>query len=252
LNTIHPGAGGELVCALLASLRGHGGFREGAPNYVGQDIIESAIAAFAAEGYDLSWSGELRPMLLENLSGVALSDALQSYVRRAKRGSSDAAVLAGTSKDLLEGVAAHILQRRYGAYPQTSNFPTLLGQVFVALGLATPMEPPSPGEPANKRVDRAMYELACAINQLRNKEGIGHGRPRLPSVTPDCHREYGGNRRASLEHSSGPQIEGLFRRPAFCVSRRRKASFILANKSCAPSSDISASTIRAQRHRQQA
>ena len=179
----NPVAGGELVRALLASLRGHGGFREGSPNYVGRDVIESAIAAFGAEGYDLSWSGELRPMLLENLSGVALSDALQSYVRRAKRGSSDAALLAGTSKDLLEAVAAHILQQRYGAYPQTSNFPTLLGQVFVALGLATPMEPPSPGEPANKRVDRAMYELACAINQLRNKEGTGHGRPWLPSVT---------------------------------------------------------------------
>jgi hypothetical protein len=28
-----------------------------------------------------------------------------------------------------------------------------------------------------------MYELACAINQLRNKEGTGHGRPWLPSVT---------------------------------------------------------------------
>ena len=28
-----------------------------------------------------------------------------------------------------------------------------------------------------------MYELACAINHLRNKEGTGHGRPWLPSVT---------------------------------------------------------------------
>jgi Abortive infection C-terminus len=100
-----------------------------------------------------------------------------------KRGSADAALLVGTSKDLLEAVAAHILQLRYGGYSSTSNFPTLLGQVFVALGLATPMDQVSPGEPSNKRVERAMYELACGINQLRNKQGTGHGRPWLPSVT---------------------------------------------------------------------
>lgn len=28
-----------------------------------------------------------------------------------------------------------------------------------------------------------MYELGCAINHLRNKQGTGHGRPWLPSVT---------------------------------------------------------------------
>lgn len=179
----NPAAGGELVCALLALLRGHGGFRETSSNFVGRDAIESVIAAFASEGYDLSSSGELRPRILENLSGAALTDALQSYVRRAKRGSSDAALLAGTSKDLLEAVAAHILRQRYGYYSETSNFPTLLGQVFVLLGLATPMDPRSSGEPVNKRVERAMYELACAINQLRNKEGIGHGRPWPSSVT---------------------------------------------------------------------
>jgi hypothetical protein len=61
------------------------------------------------------------------------------YIRRAKRGSTDAALLIGTGKDLLEAVSVHILQQRYG-YSFTSNFPTLLGQVFVALGLATPLD----------------------------------------------------------------------------------------------------------------
>ena len=28
-----------------------------------------------------------------------------------------------------------------------------------------------------------MYDLACGINQLRNKQGTGHGRPWLPTVT---------------------------------------------------------------------
>jgi hypothetical protein len=72
---------------------------------------------------------------------------------------------------------------RWGSYSSHSNFPTLLGQAFVALGLATPQEAPRPGEAPQKRLERAMYELGCAINHLRNREGTGHGRPWLPSVS---------------------------------------------------------------------
>jgi hypothetical protein len=28
-----------------------------------------------------------------------------------------------------------------------------------------------------------MFDLACAVNTLRNKAGTGHGRPWLPNVT---------------------------------------------------------------------
>jgi hypothetical protein len=176
-------AGGSLAAALIELIRGHGGFRETSPNYVGTHAIANAIEAFETEGYELSVDGQLRPKLLDSLSGTALTEALNSYVRRAKRGAEDAALVIGTGKDLLEAVAAHILQQRYGGYPSTSNFPTLLGQVFVALGLATPQDPVKPGEPTQRRIERAMYELACGINQLRNKQGTGHGRPWPPSVS---------------------------------------------------------------------
>jgi Abortive infection C-terminus len=176
-------AGGNLVSSLISLVRGHGGFRETSPNYVGSEAIANLAAAVCDEGFELTSDGHLSPKILENLSGVALTKALMAYVRRAKRGIQDAALLAGTGKDLLEAVAAHILEQRYGAYSSTSNFPTLLGRVFVDLGLATPQEAVQPGEPANKRVERATYELACGINQLRNKQGTGHGRPWLPTVT---------------------------------------------------------------------
>ena len=179
----NPEAGGEFVYSLVAQVRGYGGFRESSPNYVGKHTVENAIAAFDSEGYELSLEGELRPKVLDNLSGPGLTDALKSYIRRARRGADDAALIAGTGKDLLEAVAGHILQQQYGGYSSTSNFPTLLGQVFIALGLATPQDTPQPGEPPNKRIERAMYELACGINQLRNKQGTGHGRPWLPTVT---------------------------------------------------------------------
>jgi len=34
-------------------------------------------------------------------------------------------------------------------------------------------------------MQRALYDAACAVNTLRNKEGTGHGRPWLPSVSPE-------------------------------------------------------------------
>jgi hypothetical protein len=142
-----PDAGAQLVGALIAQIRAYGGFRESSPNYVGKHAYQNAAAAFAAEGYELSLDGELRPRLLDNLTGLELPEALDAYVRRAKRGAADAALLTGTGKDLLEAVAAYVLQHRYGAYPATSNFPTLLGQAFVTLGLATPKNPVIPDEP---------------------------------------------------------------------------------------------------------
>jgi hypothetical protein len=176
-------AGQEFVFSFVALIRGHGGFRDSSPNYIGKDKIENAASAFALEGYELSADGELQPRVLDNLSGTSLTDALNAYIRRAKRGSSDAALLTGTGKDLLEAVAGHIQQQRRGGYSTNSNFPTLLGQVFVDLGLATPADPIVSSEPPNKRIERAMYELACGINQLRNKQGSGHGRPWVATVT---------------------------------------------------------------------
>jgi len=83
--------------------------------------------AFEAEGYELASDGELRSRLLDNLMGLQLTEALKAYIRRAKRGADDAALVTGTGKDLLEAVAAHVLQQRTGAYPTISNFPTFLG-----------------------------------------------------------------------------------------------------------------------------
>lgn len=178
-----PVAGEAFVESLLSLLRACGGFRPGSKNFVGSEAIANAIAAFRAEGFTLTDEGELRPQLLENLSGVALSEALASYIRRAKRGAEDAALLAGTGKDLLEATAAHILVECNGSYPQGANFEGLLGMAFVAVGLATPQHPVQSGEAPQRRSERAMFTLACAVNSMRNKLGTGHGRPWLPNIT---------------------------------------------------------------------
>jgi hypothetical protein len=178
-----PESGGVFVGKLISLVRGCGGFREDSPNFVGQDVIKDVSEVFKTEGYQLLPSGEVSSTLLDNLEGTELSEALEAYVRRAKRGAMDAALVTGTGKDLLEATAAHILHERWGAYSDRDNFPTLLGQAFVTLGMATPQQPEQLGEPPQNKVDRALYQAGVAVNHLRNKEGTGHGRLWMPSVT---------------------------------------------------------------------
>lgn len=175
--------GRQFVDRLISLIRSCGGFREESPNYVGKEAIASLQQAMASEGFVLAPGGELRPVALDALDGVQLTEALAAYVRRAQKGAEDAALLVGTGKDLLEAVSSHVLRELWGQTPAQSNFPTLLGQAFVALGLKTSADAPVNGEPPQHRLQRAMYDAACAINTMRNKQGTGHGRPWLPTVT---------------------------------------------------------------------
>lgn len=173
------------VASLIALVKGKGGFRPTSPNFVGQEAIVDAKEAFRSEGYLLSDDGELLPNTLDNLAGAELTGALEAYVRRAQRGSEDAALLVGTAKDLLEATAAHVITERYGSYSHQANFPTLLRQAFVALGLTTSQNPAQLGEPPQRRMERALYEAGCAVNAMRNKTGTGHGRPFISGASDE-------------------------------------------------------------------
>ena len=174
--------GRHFVGQMIAMVQGHGGFRSSSSNYVGSEAITSLRDAMAVEGFILSEDGLLQPVILDTLSGHDLTEALAAYVRRAQRGSEDAALLVGTGKDLLEAIASHVITEKWGQSPRQSNFPMLLGQAFVALGFKTPADAPVNGEPPQCRMQRGMYEMACAMNTLRNKQGTGHGRPWLPEI----------------------------------------------------------------------
>lgn len=179
----NPEAGGEFISSLVAQIRGCGGFRESSPNFVGNEEIRNAIDAFKTEAFELTTGGELFPMCLENLSGRKLTEALWTYVRRAQKGHSDAALLTGTSKDLLEATAIHIISETWGHQQKHSNFPTILGQAFIAVGMYAPTGEKKEGLSVKERLQKALYDVGCAVNQLRNREGTGHGRPWLHSVS---------------------------------------------------------------------
>jgi hypothetical protein len=168
---------------IINLIKAHGGFREGSPNYVGENEIENLTGLLKSKGILLTKDGSISSITLDNLSTKEMTEALQNYVDRAKRGFEDAALIVGTGKDLLEAVSAHVLQEKYGNYSTTANFPTLLGQAFVSLGMATPENKKEEGEHPRKAIERNLYDLACAINRLRNKEGTGHGRPFIPDLS---------------------------------------------------------------------
>lgn len=175
--------GEKVTKRLIEVIRGYGGFREESPNFVGKDALNNAIEAFKSEGYLLTLNGEIQPAVLENLSDREMTEALQAYVRRAKKGSRDAALLAGTGKDLLEAVAKHVLNVKWGQVSTNHNFPFLLGQAFTALDMATTQARVEANETFISRYERVLYDLGCAVNAIRNKEGTGHGRPFLPSIS---------------------------------------------------------------------
>lgn len=175
-----PARGEKLVYLLITMIQAVGGFRSTSRNFVGEEAISNARAVFQNEGYDLGADGTLKPLILDNLSGQSATDALRAYISRAKRGVDDAALVTGTGKDLLEATAKHVLVEQFGRVSNAGSFPTLLGQAFTMLGLAHQW---TGGEPAHARVEAALYELGCAVNMLRNKQGTGHGRPFLPTVT---------------------------------------------------------------------
>lgn len=178
-------AGEKLVYFLLTLVKGLGGFRDTCPNFIGKETITNLQSVFKDQGYTLSIDGTISQVILEDLSGIEAITALQSYALRAKKGVEDAALLSGTSKDLMEAVAKYIIQAKRGFYPTQGDFPTLLGQAFMELGLATSFSNKTPNEPIQCRVERAIFELACSINSLRNKQGTGHGRPNLSTIKPE-------------------------------------------------------------------
>jgi hypothetical protein len=178
------GAGRICVAQLLVTIKAKGGFRTESPNFIGSHAVQSLQSAFLAEGYTLTPDGELSAKMLDALSGAELTAALATYVRRAQRGADDAALVIGTSKDLLEATAAHVLREVFNNENPPHNFPTLLGQAFAGLGLKTTAEKEQPSDTPQQRFQRHLYGAACAINTLRNKQGTGHGHPWLTSVTP--------------------------------------------------------------------
>jgi len=180
---IHPEAGSRFAAGLLSKVRACGGFRKTSANYVGIEAIDNAKAALDTEGFNLAEDGSISPKVLTSLAGAELTDALWGYAIRAQKGAEDAALIVGTGKDLIEATSAHVLESLRGSYPAGANFQSLLGMAFIALDLAVPEIPEQAGEKAIRAMERGLFVAALGVNRVRNKQGTGHGRPWVPTLS---------------------------------------------------------------------
>jgi hypothetical protein len=57
-----------------------------------------------------------------------------------------------------------------------------LAAAFLSLRMTIP-KAAQPTPTAQERLEIALFEAGCAVNTLRNKQGTGHGRPFLPTVS---------------------------------------------------------------------
>lgn len=180
-----PKAGLSLALHLVALCRAKDGFHIGSASCPGPEKVEALRRSFRSLGYDLDSTGALRLLVVDNLSGTELTEALQSYVRRANASPEDAPLQVGNGKDLDEATARHVLEQKIGSYSQNGNFPYTLAQAFYQVGLepAHPDTARTLDADPHKAVQQCLYQLACAVNKLRNEIGTGHGRPSPSSRT---------------------------------------------------------------------
>ena len=179
-------AGVDLAKQVVSLLRAHGAFVPAGETYAGPVKIAALKRAFLALGYDLDLSGALRLRVIDNLTGTNLTEALQAYVDRINRNPDDAPLQIGTGKELDEATARHVLQERSGSYPvggHAGSFPVTLANAFTVLGLAVPTKVPAGDPDPHREVQQCLFQLATAVNRLRNEAGTGHGRPGAPRKT---------------------------------------------------------------------
>lgn len=178
----HPKEGGEFVRLFVAAARAVGSFRPADDNYAGNDAVRRLQEAFDRDGWILESDGALRPKVLDSLEGCKLTAALWALVRRARRGADDSELVIGTSKNLEEAVARHVLAEVTGGYEASRNFNSTLFMAFERLGLAPTSMDRLDTDPYRDLVS-AIYLVGVAVNRLRNDRGDGHGRPTPPVAT---------------------------------------------------------------------
>ncbi len=106
-----------------------------------------------------------------------------------RRAAGDAALLMGTAKELLESTARYVLEELDVPIRSNADFGELLHFARERLGLLPQQVGESaPAARAVREVFDGLWRVAKAVNDLRNLEGTGHGRTRLPGVTPETAR----------------------------------------------------------------
>lgn len=172
----------ELVEALLTQLRVDGAFDTEREAH-DRDRVRTLQRALHQVGWQLNDDGYLHVL------GVADIDtggrpALEETLERLGRAADDPALLLGTAKDLLESVAKFVLDELAIPYSSKTSFDELWFHARDRLGIHPKQVAASqPGASAIQAVLQSAWNIADAVNKLRNLQGTGHGRTLPTGVT---------------------------------------------------------------------
>lgn len=167
----------ELLEELLGRMRARGLFDMRDERFAGTDKALRLSSALRPSGFDLDASGHLCPLVVSDLAGPELRDALESQIQRIRRAADDTEQLLGTAKDLVEGTARYVLERAALPSRKNASFDELVHLACDRLELL-PQQLNGESAPA-KATQVAMsghLKLVDAIRRFRNAEGTGHGR----------------------------------------------------------------------------
>lgn len=148
------------------------------------ELIDRLRIALAAAGATLDADGRIQSKFVGPsiaAGGRETVDRLQTLLRRDDL---DPGSILGTSKDLLEATAKHLLHE-HDTEARPGDMPGIVPQAMRAAGLATkPGEIASPNAKAIAGLREQVVKTAAAVAPLRNKGGDGHGHLEPTDVSP--------------------------------------------------------------------
>lgn len=179
-----PDRGMRFALHIVALLRSDGMLRPPLDSFetARVDRLRDALARL---GMTLHADGGVSAIVIDNLAGTALTEALQAHVGRLNANPDDPALLIGSGKDLDEAAARHVLIEKMGSYEtrgRGASFPVTLAGAFTANGMSIAPVVKLDDDP-HRAVQQALFLLGVEVNRLRNEVGTGHGRPTPSSRT---------------------------------------------------------------------
>lgn len=137
-------------------------------NYIEEESVSNLRESLKNTGYTLNLNGVILESLLDNMNELEEEEILMGRVNLAGKGQQDAALVIRIGKKLLEATVLHILMKVYRYVKDTYiNFPTLLGQAFLAVNLYSnkkEIEGDDKSINARKEIEYSLYEVGCSIN----------------------------------------------------------------------------------------
>ncbi|MFC7458047.1 abortive infection family protein [Brachybacterium sp. GCM10030267] len=172
-----------LVADVIDEMRFHDVFSH--PGEERLELVERLRAALASAGAILDADGRIQrgyagPEI--SAGGRETVDRLQGKLRK---GDLDPGSILGTSKDLLEATAKHLLHE-HEPEARPADMPGIVTQAMRAAGLTTNAnEIDSPNAKAIAGLRGQVVKTAAAVAPLRNNGGDGHGHLEPTDVSPE-------------------------------------------------------------------